>query len=64
MLIGVGGDAAALEEDMLDVDFDDWLRGNDLPVAELAGQLGGMSQPFEWPVPRKRKRAMAPSFRA
>lgn len=62
MFIGVGGDAAALEEDMLDVDFDDWLRGNDLPVAELGGQLGGMSQPFEWPVPRKRKRATAPSF--
>jgi hypothetical protein len=27
LLIGIGGDAAALEEDMLDVSFDRWLAG-------------------------------------
>ena len=54
LLIGIGGDAAALEEDMLDVSLDRWLQGEDLPVAHLEGQLGGMSRPFEWPVPRKR----------
>jgi hypothetical protein len=52
ILIGIGGDAAALEEDMLDVSLDEWLRGQDLPVARLEGQLGGMAHPFEWPVPR------------
>jgi len=57
LLIGIGGDAASLEEDMLDVNLDEWLRGNDLPVAYLDGQLGGMSQPFEWPLSRKQKRA-------
>ena len=56
LLIGIGGDAAALEEDMLDVSFDEWLRGKDLPIAHLEGQLGGMSQPFEWPVPRAREK--------
>ena len=59
VLIGIGGDAAALEEDMLDVDFDRWLAGEDLPVGHLEGQLGGMSRPFEWPVRRKRKAAYA-----
>ncbi len=55
MLIGIGGDAAALEEDMLDVNLDQWRNGEDLPVAHLDGQLGGLTQPFEWPVSRKRK---------
>jgi predicted choloylglycine hydrolase len=40
LLIGIGGDAAALEEDMLDVDFDRWVAGEDLPVKQLKGQLG------------------------
>jgi predicted choloylglycine hydrolase len=57
LLIGIGGDAAALDEDMLDVNLDEWLRGKDLPIAHLAGQLGGMSRPFEWPVPRARKKS-------
>jgi predicted choloylglycine hydrolase len=39
ILIGVGGDAAALEEDMLDVDFPRWVAGEDLPVAQLASRL-------------------------
>jgi hypothetical protein len=56
LLLGVGGDAAALEEDMLDVDFDAWVNGTDLPVARLKGQLGGLTQPFEWPVHRSGKR--------
>jgi hypothetical protein len=54
--IAVGGDAAALEEDMLDVNLDEWLRGKDLPIAHLEGQLGGMPQPFEWPIPRAGKK--------
>jgi Acyl-coenzyme A:6-aminopenicillanic acid acyl-transferase len=57
LLIGVGGDAAALEEDMLDVDFDRWLAGEDLPISHLHGQLGGMSKPVEWPPRRRRKNA-------
>jgi predicted choloylglycine hydrolase len=56
VLIGIGGDAAALEEDMLDVDFDRWLAGEDLPVSQLQGQLGGMAKPFEWPVRRRKKK--------
>ena len=40
ILIGIGGDAAALEEDMLDVDFGRWVGGDDLPVKQLKGQLG------------------------
>jgi predicted choloylglycine hydrolase len=55
VLIGIGGDAAALDEDMIDVSLDEWLRGKDLPIAYLEGQLGGTSQPFEWPVSRTRK---------
>jgi hypothetical protein len=57
LLIGIGGDAAALEEDMLDVNLDQWRNGEDLPVANLEGQLGGRSRPFEWPMQRKRKKA-------
>jgi len=53
ILIGIGGDAAALEEEMLDVSFSQWVNGKDLPVSHLDGQLGGVSQPFEWPVPRR-----------
>jgi predicted choloylglycine hydrolase len=53
LLIGIGGDAATLDEDMLDVDLAD---GEDLPIAGLAGQLGGLSKPFEWPLPRARKK--------
>jgi predicted choloylglycine hydrolase len=64
LLIGIGGDAAALEEDMLDVNFDHWRNGEDLPVAHLEGQLGGISRPFEWPIPRKRKRAAASGLSA
>lgn len=52
MLVGIGGDAAALDEDMLDVSLTDWVRGEDLPVDHLDGQLGGMAKPFEWPVRR------------
>jgi predicted choloylglycine hydrolase len=57
LLIGIGGDAAALEEDMLDVDFARWCGGEDLPVSDLEGQLGGMARPFEWPVRREKQRA-------
>lgn len=57
ILIGIGGDAAALEEDMLDVSFTQWVDGEDLPVARLDGQLGGISRPFEWPLPRKRRQS-------
>ena len=39
LLIGIGGDAAALDEDMLDVDFKLWVAGEDLPIKELKGQL-------------------------
>jgi hypothetical protein len=55
ILIGIGGDAAALDEDMLDVDFGRWLAGEDLPVSHLQGQLGGMAKPFQWPQPRRRR---------
>jgi hypothetical protein len=57
LLIGIGGDAAALDEDMLDVSFDRWLAGEDLPVSQLQGQLGGMSKPVEWPPRAKRQKA-------
>ena len=57
VLIGIGGDAAALEEDMLDVSFDQWLAGDDLPISQLGGQLGGVTKPLEWPVRRKKKSA-------
>jgi hypothetical protein len=40
LLIGIGGDAAALEEDMLDVDFKRWVDGENIPVRQLKGQLG------------------------
>lgn len=39
LLIGIGGDAAALGEEMLDVDFNSWVAGEDLPVKQLKGQL-------------------------
>jgi len=39
ILIGIGGDAAALDEDMLDVDFARWVAGEDLPVTQLASRL-------------------------
>jgi len=52
LLIGIGGDAAALDEDMLDVDLAEWVAGKDLPVTSLAGQLGGLAHPFEWPPTR------------
>jgi predicted choloylglycine hydrolase len=54
LLIGIGGDAAALDEDMVDLNFAQWVHGEDLPIAHLQGQLGGTSHPFEWPVPRRR----------
>jgi hypothetical protein len=38
---------------MLDVSLDAWSRGEDLSVTHLAGQLGGLSRPFEWPRARK-----------
>lgn len=56
LLIGIGGDAAALEEDMLDVSFDRWLAGEDLPISHLQGQLGGISKPVEWPPRPRRKK--------
>jgi predicted choloylglycine hydrolase len=40
VLIGIGGDAAALDEDMLDVDFKPWVAGENLPIRQLRGQLG------------------------
>jgi hypothetical protein len=48
------GRAAALDEDMVDLNFAQWVHGEDLPIAHLQGQLGGTSHPFEWPVPRRR----------
>jgi predicted choloylglycine hydrolase len=53
MLMGVGGDAAALDEDMLDIDFAGWVQGQDLPVRQLTGQLGGLAAPIDWPPKRK-----------
>jgi predicted choloylglycine hydrolase len=58
LLIGIGGDAAALDEDMLDVNLDQWSAGENLQISHLQGQLGGMSQPFEWPLPRRRKKVV------
>jgi predicted choloylglycine hydrolase len=46
LLIGIGGDAAALDEDMLDVDFKSWAAGADLPIKELKGQLNLGLQPL------------------
>jgi predicted choloylglycine hydrolase len=54
VLVGIGGDAAALDEDMLDIDLAAWVNGADLPVTQLTGQLGGMSLPIDWP-PRRKK---------
>jgi predicted choloylglycine hydrolase len=53
LLVGIGGDAAARDEDMLDVDLNDWISGKNLPVNELRGRLGGLSRPFEWPRARR-----------
>ncbi|MEA2835303.1 MAG: hypothetical protein QOG66_3505 [Methylobacteriaceae bacterium] len=39
LLIGIGGDAAALNEDMVDVNFKLWIAGEQLPVKQLKGQL-------------------------
>jgi len=57
LLIGIGGDAAALDEDMLDIDFAAWVAGRDLPVDCLQGQLGGVAHPFAWPPWRAKTRA-------
>lgn len=62
LLIGIGGDAAALEEDMLEVSFDRWLAGEDLTVSQLQGQLGGTAKPFEWPVRRRKKAGKSPTL--
>jgi predicted choloylglycine hydrolase len=59
LLIGIGGDVAALDEDMLDVDLADWVAGRDLAVDCLQGQLGGVAHPFEWPPRRAKKRKIA-----
>ena len=48
LLVGIGGDAAALDEDMLDVDFKLWVDGEDLPTKQLKGQLG-----LGWQAPRR-----------
>ena len=53
LLIGIGGDAAALDEDMLDVDFPRWVQGEDLPVTQLKGQLGTKSPAFRLVVRRR-----------
>ncbi len=44
LLIGIGGDAAALEEDMLEVAFPRWVAGEDLAVTGLKGELGERSR--------------------
>lgn len=54
VLVGIGGDAAALDEDMLDIDLAAWVGGEDLPVAQLVGQLGGITYPVDWPPKRRR----------
>jgi predicted choloylglycine hydrolase len=46
LLIGIGGDAAALDEDMLDIDFKLWVAGENLPVKQIKGQLGLGIQPL------------------
>jgi hypothetical protein len=46
---------------MMDVDFNRWIAGENLPVSHLEGQLGGMSKPVEWP-PRRRSRRSQSSF--
>jgi predicted choloylglycine hydrolase len=54
-LLGVGGDAAALETEMLDIDLIGWAAGRDIAPTSLQGQLGGMTKPFDWPAKRKRR---------
>jgi predicted choloylglycine hydrolase len=56
-LIGIGGDATGLEQDILDVNLSRWCAGADLPITHLQGRLGGNSRPFEWPSSRKRRKA-------
>jgi hypothetical protein len=52
LLIGIGGDAAALDEDMLDIDFKRWVTGENLPISQLKGQLN-----LGWrSLPRRRAR--------
>jgi hypothetical protein len=48
--IVIVGDATALDEDLLDLNFDLWLHGDHLPMMPLEGRLGGISRPFEWPT--------------
>jgi hypothetical protein len=57
LLIGIGGDAASLNDDMLEVNLDQWLAGDDLRISQLQGRLGGNSRPFEWPPSRWRTKA-------
>jgi predicted choloylglycine hydrolase len=58
LLIGIGGDAAALDEDMLDVELAKWRTGENLPMDCLSGQLGGMAHPFEWPPTRRKRKTV------
>jgi hypothetical protein len=44
---------------MLDIDFTAWVKGEDLPVKELTGQLGGMLLPIEWPPKRSARKPTA-----
>lgn len=59
VLLGIGGDAAALDEDMLDIDFAAWVGGKDLAARQLTGQLGGLAAPLDWPPKRKATRRPA-----
>jgi predicted choloylglycine hydrolase len=60
VLLGVGGDAAELDIEMIDFDFPAWLAGRDLAIGALEGQLGGMAKPFAWPVrPRSKGAAVS-----
>ena len=59
--LGVGATlAAALPPaaagQAVDVDLAAWTGGEDLPIAGLAGRLGGLAKPFEWPLPRARNK--------
>jgi predicted choloylglycine hydrolase len=62
-LIGIGGDATDLEQDILDVNLSRWCAGADLPITQLQGRLGGSSRPFEWPSSRTRRKAAEPRIR-
>jgi predicted choloylglycine hydrolase len=52
ILIGVGGDAASLGTDMLDVGLDNWTYGRNIGTTQLTGQLGGQTKAFQWPIRR------------